>query len=1171
MVGLGDGRWRRDTHCVKTLTGRTVLAIHFANQIETLTDILLARLEAQQHKLSVFDSIRVITPTSAMQRHIARAMAHQQGVCANVEFDYLAQWLWRQLGERIPERQSQAPYDPGQMVWRVFSILGDTQWLSPESEHPRLGAYLAAADTLMRYELAVQITQLFEQYQAYRSDWLAAWSVNTAVPFKNAAASADAEWQAELWRRLKTQAGSALDDPLPALRAAMVHTNTDTDSNKHAAPAVHIFAPPTLAPLHLALLEILSNQVPVVIYALNPCEEYWFDAVDRRRLAYLARAQAAGAPDGAQGYFEEGNRLLVAWGKQTQASLGLLMAHSGDAVIDDARFTPYAAPGVLGALQNAILGMHEIEAGTLSDLLTAADHHPNAGAVTRSLEVHVCHSLSREVEVLQGRLLQLFAQNDLPGGPLAPHDIVVVTPDIDAAAPLVEALFGTAPAHLYIPYTITGRARIDINAPARALHDLLGLVDSRCTVSALFGLLQQGPVARRFGLDEVGLDSIREWLIRSGAHWGLDAEHRDALGLGGGARFSVADALARLFAAYAMPGSVTTPFCGLLPAGDIEGMAAYALGALADFVTQLSELQRRCATAHIASDWGDVLCTALSQFVSPSPQELEDMRDVQATLERLSDQLQRATEDQQLQTPLPLALVRKVLIDMLDDPARGGVPTGMVTFTSMSSLRNIPYRVVCALGLNDGAFPAYSPPLEFDLMAQQPRAGDRQRRLDERNVFLDCVLAARAVLHLSYVGRSVRDNSVLPPSVVLSELLDYLVPALAPSPDAAGFAKALAYLRIEQPLQPFSEAAFSAQSDARVRSFHTEYAAALQRRGGPDARPSAVELDVDDEGDNAVPGGSELTHQQPFFMPPLPPATGHWTHVSLDALRRFYANPCRYLLAQRLGLALPRSSPELEDSEPLLPDNATRRALAQRLLPQLLQGRNSALRALAEAGTELPAGAFASAFLDRELPALTHFAETVQSHQSHTSLPFGIEGGGHQVTWNWQEGHTPWQFHATLTDVPNTGLFHWRYDRLKIRDLFDVWLQHLVLCCATPHGVRPKSMLLTRDGLLQFRQVQTARTELETLLHNYAQGLELPLYFFPRSAWAYMEKGGSRTAALGQWQVTPQQRFGESADPAFALALRGLPDPFASSVGYTQFVGQAQSILAPLIAHLEPL
>ena len=107
-------------------------------------------------------------------------------------------------------------------------------------------------------------------------------------------------------------------------------------------------------------------------------------------------------------------------------------------------------------------------------------------------------------------------------------------------------------------------------------------------------------------------------------------------------------------------------------------------------------------------------------------------------------------------------------LGQLPDPARGGVPGGTVTFSALPALRSLPYRVVCVIGLDQGAFPGSDRPAEFDLMAARPQAGDRQRRLDDRNLFLDLILSAREVLHLSYVGRSVRDGSALPPSVLVA-------------------------------------------------------------------------------------------------------------------------------------------------------------------------------------------------------------------------------------------------------------------------------------------------------------------------------------------------------------------------------------------------------------------
>ena len=110
---------------------------------------------------------------------------------------------------------------------------------------------------------------------------------------------------------------------------------------------------------------------------------------------------------------------------------------------------------------------------------------------------------------------------------------------------------------------------------------------------------------------------------------------------------------------------------------------------------------------------------------------------------------------------------------------------GSVTFSALASLRGLPYRVVCVIGLDHDAFPGSERAAEFDLIAARPRPGDRQRRLDDRNLFLDLVLAARELLHLSHVGRSVRDGAALPPSVLVDELLDTLAAATAAEPARA--------------------------------------------------------------------------------------------------------------------------------------------------------------------------------------------------------------------------------------------------------------------------------------------------------------------------------------------------------------------------------------------------
>jgi len=1108
-----------------------MLHLHFANRFETLADRLAERLGRQAPGRSPFEADEVIVPSAAITRRLIIDLARRQGVCANVEFSYLAHWLWKQTAQLLPDLPEAARFDADVFGWRILAAFDDNAW---SERQPRLATWLANADAVMRHELARRVAGLFEQYLVYRPEWLEAWFREQAIPLPGADAGArlDQAWQAALWRRLAHETASDGRHPILALLELLDARGISLAGGDRLPASAHVFCLPTMPPVHLELLQRLGRHVQLHVYALNPCQEYWFDVVDSRRLAWLAA-------QGELQFHEQGNRLLAAWGRQTQSALGLLVDAAADGAIEDAVFTHAGGRSVLGALQDAILDLAELEPGSLAEL--AAD---------RSVEVHVCHSLTRELEVLHDRLLALMAGDDPP----QPGDILVVTPDLDAAAPLIDAVFGTAPRERHLPYAISGRARAQVNAPARALLELLALVASRLPVNAVFGLLQQPVVARRFGLAEEDLDQVRDWLVDAGIHWALDAEHRASFDVPAHARHSFADGLDRLFLGYALPSHIATPFQGRLPAGDAEGSRALTLGAFWRFVAALKSLRERVAQPRPPADWPAILADALHDFVAPADVDLDDLREVDEEIARLGDQWRRSGSV----APLPLDVVRAALEHALADPARGGVPTGMVTFAAMSSLRNVPFRVVCAIGLDDGAFPTTARPAEFDLMNLAPRAGDRQRRLDERNVFLDLILAARDRVHLSHAGRSVRDNSVRPASVLVAELLETLVPALARAPaDAASRALARRALVVEHPLQPFALQAFDvATREPRLRSFQAEYAEALRQGLSAPPPPIAGIAAFDDEGDDDA---ATAASSAPFIAQPLPPVDAAWRDVPLARLSAFLRNPCRFLLEQRLGIALRRDDEALQDDEPFVPDNGGRAPLVQLLLPALLEGLPlEAARTLALAGTALPAGGFGRRFLERELDGLRDFAEQVREHTAQPALPphaarLGVDIDGER-----------WQLHGEFADLRPRGLLRHRYAKKSPVDYLDAWLPHLLLCHDAPAGVLPVTTGIARDGRFFFNEAEAPAATLETLLRLYAKGLREPLAFFPRSAWAWLQGDRDGPAkAIATFRPGAFNEFAEGRDAGIRLALRGRPDPFSpGQVG--EFYDNALAIFGPL-------
>lgn len=1161
-----------------------MLHIHLSNRFEMLAALWLRQMAAPQTEhgdiASLFQPRQVIVPSLAMRRALTLELARQEGVCTQVQFSFLAPWLWSSLAGAGPR---QSPFASSTLVWRVFDALCDHEFLTAQ---PRLAAYLSQGDTLMPFELASRAAGLLEQYASYRADALHAWTHGKPWPDAAAASHPDGPWQATLWRRvsaaIEVQTGKPLDpaatDLLRDLHARPLQA-AHTTRTAPMAPTAHVFGLPTLPPLHLQWLQAVAQHIDVHLYVLNPCQEHWFDLVDPRRLAKL---RTRGLSQG----FEVGNALLSTWGQQTQVHLDALVNTTGAQVADDAVYVPASGTTLLAQVQNAVLELRELNPGSVH--LAPQD---------RSLEVHVCHSMTRQLEVLHNHLLGLVAQAQAAGRPWHPGRVLVAVPDLDAAAPLIDAVFGTVPPSRRLPYVLTGQAQAATqgNPAAKALLDVLALAGSRWAASDVFALLQQPLVATRFGLlaghDDEGLQQVRDWIAQAGIRWGADACHRGHLDLPATSHHTWADGLARLFLGYAVPSSTAAPWNDLLPAGGAQGLGAQALGSLWAFVQALGDLQAQTAQPLPAAQWAALLHSLVPRFMrAPLHTSLHTSQQGQPRDSTADDallDLQRAIAElaanwhgSQQQAPLSLAVVRAALSQQLDASAPGGVPGGAVTFAAMASLRGLPYDVVCVLGLDDGAWPSGSRPLEFDLMAAAPRRGDRHRRSEERNIFLDLLMGARSSLFLATTGRSLRDNTPLPPSVLVSELLDAVLPALADYADDPAAARAR--LVVEHPLAPFARLSFNPATDIRLRSHDADMAQALQQadmqqpsaaglavptRGdtGEGADETGYAGDGEGEGEDSVDAGAT---QRPFFNAPLPPYTPPLHTVTLQDLLRFFRHPSRELLEARLGIRLNVGDDALQDDEAFVPDRAAQRELATLLLPALLHGAGpeTALQA-ARASPVWPPGDLGTAALAAEVDALVNFAAHARAATASAVMP------PLHVSDTFQIDGIPWTLVGSFTDLRPEGLVRWRTPPAAAAtpaqgpDLLNAWLQHLLLCLGLQRTARsdvsPVTTWLAADSDWVFNSVADPHHHLHTLLALFEQGHCQPLHFYPRTSWVQASKPGSDSAARTMWAANPHKPFADSADAYNRLALRGVADPLDD-----HFRELAQTVFGPLLAHL---
>jgi exodeoxyribonuclease V gamma subunit len=421
----------------------------------------------------------------------------------------------------------------------------------------------------------------------------------------------------------------------------------------------------------------------------------------------------------------------------------------------------------------------------------------------------------------------------------------------------------------------------------------------------------------------------------------------------------------------------------------------------------------------------------------------------------------------------------------------------------MLPMRSIPFKMICLVGMNDDAYPRQSRKLGFDLMLKHPRPGDRSRRKDDRYLFLEAVLSARKALYISYVGRSRQDNTRIPPSVVVSELLDYI---------EQGFTCTSGAIRerivMEHRLQAFNPVYF--RGSDRFFSYSEE---------NYDAACSTLQ-----------------THQgpPPFVASRISSPSDEWRSLKVEQFVRFFAHPIRFLLKERLGIGLERTSMIPENSEPFLVQGLDRYQIEQMLLAKRLTGwqMQEYLPAMKASG-QLPHGAVGECMYRSLSRDVEDFARLVQDTiQSGPLDPVDVNvqcGGFHLA--------------GRITNIFQTGVVHYRYTKLKARDHLRIWIIHLLVNGFAPEGYPRQSILLGKGEAWTYGPVEF-KPILELLLEIYLDGLSKPVHFFPESSFGYaqalIEKGQSEDMALQKalaiWNGSEFSR-GEREDESHRLCF----------------------------------
>ena len=1054
------------------------LRLYRGNRLEILAEALAEVLKTPL--ASPFDREIILVQSKGMERWLSMRLSTLLGVCANVDFPFPNTFVYDIYQKVLPALPDESPLDPPFSTWRILGTL--TRFLDTPGFEV-IGNYLREpGHTLKALQLSQRIGETFNQYVIYRPELVAAWD-----------AGSEDHWQAVLWREISR--GHEQEHRAALKEQLMRKLEAAAPGDLPLPRRVAVFGISYLPPYHMQILKALSRLMEVHLFILSPCREYWGDISGPREMRRVALSETSRGLSAEDLHMERGSSILASTGMQGRDFLELLLD------LDCEEFDFFEDPGgasLLSRIQSSILNLEEGGSASPGGGPMAADD--------RSVQIHSCHSAMREVEVLHDHLLDLFERDPA----LKPGDIIVMAPDIESYAPFVHAVFDGPDAATRIPYSVADRSMRRKNRTAETLMAILDLHGERLSAPQVLNILECPAVQGRFDLTESSFEIIARWVRDVRIRWGIDETHRlrwSPVAFRENTWTAGAD---RLLLGYAMPGREGELFGGILPYDNIEGSEASILGGFLSFLDELFEFVASLERPRSLAGWADHLLEALARFFEADEDSEREMQEVRQVLARLMTfQEVSGFEDE-----IGLELLKWTLARELDQAEYGrGFITGGVTFCSMLPMRSIPFQVLCLIGMNENAFPRQSRPPEFDLVAGDPKPGDRSLRNEDRYLFLEAILSARKVLYISYTGQSSRDNSLIPPSVVVSELADTI---------NAHFRQKGPHEKDRLPtrhrLQPFNPVYFSG-SDADLFSYSREHLAAA-RCLVAEKRPA------------------------PVFIPGELPDPGEaFRTVTVDDLVRFFANPSKYLLNKRLGMFLGEESALLEEAECFDLDPLERYLIRSDLAEAALGGAGPGQRhSLLKASGRLPHGT-PGAFVFKELSrGAEHFAARTGPYlqaERLEPLMVRIDLGDLQVT-------------GQVRPIFRERLLRYRFAEIKARDHLGIWIPHLLSNVAVEPGYPRESVLIGLNGgswhAVRYPSLEDGPGILARLLELYRRGLSRPLHFIPAVSFEYAQAlligNKTREDALDKarisWEGSEHKR-GECEDPYLAQCFRYAP------------------------------
>jgi len=700
----------------------------------------------------------IVCESKGLQEYLQKTCADKYGIWTALPFKPLVGLLMQCAYNLSKNKKDEKEniYNQHNLVWAIYALL--------EGEKKT-------------FSFANELASLFFVYQIYRPKLIEKWAENKL----DESITKNEEWQKKLWLELKKKYEN--EQNIYELYKSIEQELKNGKCEKKFLPKqIFIFAPLSIAPIHLSTLIHLSQAGSKVnLYLLQVSEEYIGASVNDKQIAKMRKEAWANNKIANENelYWDLGNRLIANLGRNAQVIYEQISEYEEQGKI----FCKF-----LNSENNISNENETLLSKIQNDIIQDNNESCTSRVINTQLTFNNCFSSLREIEVLCDYLLDLFAEKKI-----LPSDIAVVSPNIENYASSIESVFG----RYNIPFQITDRDVKKYDKTAQLLNLLFAQIGGRYEAPDILALFEYSRFVQGRELDSNDREHLEKWVKENAIRHNLNSP-------ASAPNYSFAGGFEQLKAGFFMISETGFSELGDYCYPDIEGNAANIFGEFAHFVKILEKFDTESKKEKSIEEWNVFLKENLQVFFGEDTTDFNEAQDdpYQKVIEvwnSLKEEMYIGFGNKQ-KTQISFSTLKNALLRKIESNVKSSYSmTGKISFSNFETIRAVPHKVICCIGMNSKEFPHQVQSKEMSLMGEY-KQGDRDIANEERLMFLEMICNAREKFYISWIGQNEKTAEDLEPSSVVIMFLKNLEEQYKIKPED---------LIVKHPLQPFSKKYFN--------------------------------------------------------------------------------------------------------------------------------------------------------------------------------------------------------------------------------------------------------------------------------------------------------------------------------------------------------------------------